>query len=264
MTSSIAFDQAVPFYDKTRSDPEWVGRAVTGSILQLAGAVRDLKVLEIGIGTGRIAIPLLERGIPLVGVDLSSAMMAELVKKIAPRDYHVGLAQADAGTLPFPAETWDLVYAVHVYHLVAGWQSALREAYRVVRPGGALLVSFHHRDPQSPNRLLRQKLHELALERGVDNRRPGVHSSEELLAELARWSKPEVVEVARWTAPVRPAKLLDEIASRVYSETWSIPESVLAAIIPDLRTWAQTLFGDVTRDLPEEGRFSWMVVRKPQ
>ena len=114
MTASLAFDQAVSYYDQTRTDPAWVMDAVAESITREAHLTPASNALEIGIGTGRIALPLLQRGLPVFGIDLSLAMMGELQKKIAGRSARVAFAQADANALPFPDATFDGAYAVHV------------------------------------------------------------------------------------------------------------------------------------------------------
>ena len=57
--------------------PEVVGPAVE-TLAELAGGGR---VLEFAIGTGRIAVPLAERGVPVVGIDSSEAMLAQLHEK---------------------------------------------------------------------------------------------------------------------------------------------------------------------------------------
>ena len=59
------------------STPEVVGPVVE-FLARLAG---DSRALEFGIGTGRIAVPLHERGVPVDGIDLSDAMLAQLAAK---------------------------------------------------------------------------------------------------------------------------------------------------------------------------------------
>ena len=143
MGKSLTFDQAVSYYDQPRADPEWVSAAITDSLIRIGRITPASRVLEIGIGTGRIALPLLKRGIGVVGIDLSMAMMGELQKKTESANDHLALAQADANALPFPAASFDGAYAVHVYHVVANWRDALRDAWRVVKPGGYFLTSHH-------------------------------------------------------------------------------------------------------------------------
>jgi SAM-dependent methyltransferase len=59
----------------------------------LADLARDGKALELGIGTGRIALPLAQRGIPVHGIDLSEAMVAKLRAK--PGSEHIGVTIGD-------------------------------------------------------------------------------------------------------------------------------------------------------------------------
>src|SRR2546423_8588270 len=70
---SVNFDRAAGFYDETRrSSPETDAR-VTGL---LEGELEGRSsCLEIGVGTGRIALPLWEAGVPMAGVDISSHMV---------------------------------------------------------------------------------------------------------------------------------------------------------------------------------------------
>jgi len=263
MQTSLAFDQAVPYYDKSRSIPDWVSRAVTDSIIELGQIDSPSRVLEIGIGTGRIALPLLRRGVGIVGIDLSLAMMTELQNKTIDQNFLVMLAQADANLLPFPDASFDCVYAVHVYHLVANWQKALREAWRVIKPGASFLVTFHHRDAQSPNVKIRRRLSELARERGIDARRPGSQSYDELRAELDTLAKTRLIEVARWVERTIPvSQILDEVESRLTSDTWTIPEEVMTQLMPSLREWARAEFASLDYTVTEEEEFIWMVLRK--
>ncbi len=260
--SSLPFDRAVPYYDKTRANPEWVQRAIINSIVEETGVTPHSRILEVGIGTGRIGIPLLERGYPLVGADLSLEMLLELQNKGEGRNFRLALVQADALVLPWQDERFDLVYAVHVYHLIQNWQSALAEAHRVLRAGGWLMVSFHYRDPALPNRVLRSKLGEMAREFGVNTKRPGVQFSRDVLAEMTRWGKPKAVEVARWVEKTTAGQIVDDIAAQIYSDTWLIPPDLLKQLVPRLREWARSYFGDLTRELEEDAPFSWMMVCK--
>src|SRR6187402_1036327 len=62
----------------------------------LAGLAGDGAALELGIGTGRIALPLSRRGVPVHGIDLSEAMVARLRAK--PGAENVGLTIGDFAT----------------------------------------------------------------------------------------------------------------------------------------------------------------------
>ena len=263
MTASLVFDQAVSYYDQTRIDPAWVMDAVAESIMREAHLTRASKVLEIGIGTGRIALPLHAREMPVFGIDLSLAMMGELQKKIAGGNARVAFGQADANHLPFADATFEAAYAVHVYHLVANWEYALRQALRVLKPGGTLLISYHYRGADSPNRRLRQKLSELIEPYGINTRRPGAQNSEELKTELEKLADDlKIVHIATWKESSTLAEILDQLGARIFSETWAIPPDLMARIMPSLRAWAEQEVGDPSQVLDEDSQFNWLVARK--
>src|SRR5205085_7067010 len=85
------------------------------------------------------ALPLHQRGIEMVGVDLSVAMLAKLREKAGGR-FPFPIAVADAEALPFADSSFGAALAAHVLHVIGGWRAALLELARVVRPGGRVLV----------------------------------------------------------------------------------------------------------------------------
>src|SRR3954468_4440128 len=85
--------------------PEAVGPAVD-LIAQLAG---DGRALELGIGTGRIALPLAQRGVPVHGIDLSNAMVERLRAK--PGGEEIGVTIGDFATARADG-TFSLAYLV--------------------------------------------------------------------------------------------------------------------------------------------------------
>ncbi len=262
---SIAFDRAVAFYDQTRAMPEPRHRAMIESLVHETGMKRDSTVLEIGIGTGRIALSVAEHFEQLYGIDLSLEMMGVLRRKLANTAVTVELAQANALFLPFPTGAFDVVYAVHVYHLVAGWQDALLDARRVLKPGGRLVVSFHKRDPQSPNSRLRKKMHELAHALGIDTRRPGAQSESEIYDVIAQWDTlPRIVVCSTWRDKEIPAKILEELDRQIYSETWMIPREAMDHITPQLRVWAEETFGSLSTPIETAYETRWLVATKPK
>jgi ubiquinone/menaquinone biosynthesis C-methylase UbiE len=137
---SISFDRAAGYYDETRGLPEKISAQIAASAASLlpAGAC----VLEIGIGTGRISIPLLRRGLHVCGVDLSMLMMKRLVEKLTDQADLPDLIQANAVHLPLPPASFDAVFAVHVFHLINGWQQAATELDAYLRTLGAKISSL--------------------------------------------------------------------------------------------------------------------------
>ena len=142
MTESVSFDRAADYYDRTRA----VADSVMGRLIPLLVAEMPAgeACLEIGIGTGRIALPLVDEGVHVAGVDISNEMLRKLIAKRRGRWPQV--ATADATRLPFRDASFGSAIASHVLHLIPGWKDAVKEVRRVVRPGGVFLVSRGGRD----------------------------------------------------------------------------------------------------------------------
>ncbi len=95
------------------------------------------KVLDIGCGAGFLTHHLGEKGHTVFGVDLSLSSL-EMAKKRDPSGTYL---QANAMELPFDAESFDVVSAMDLLEHVEDPLAVIREAGRVLRPGG--LFFFH-------------------------------------------------------------------------------------------------------------------------
>ena len=100
-----------------------------------------------GFGAGTDFIQWLRAGARVSGIDLTEEALANVRHRIAV----YGLPQpeslqvADAETLPFPANTFDLGYSWGVLHHTPNTPKALAELVRVVRPGGEIKVMLYNR-----------------------------------------------------------------------------------------------------------------------
>lgn len=83
---------------------------VKATVDVLAGLAGDGRALELGIGTGRLALPLHERGTPVHGIDLSPAMVERLRAKPGSRDIAVTIGDFATTRADGP---FTLVYLVH-------------------------------------------------------------------------------------------------------------------------------------------------------
>jgi SAM-dependent methyltransferase len=99
------------------------------------------RVLELGIGTGRVALPLVERGLAVTGIDASPAMLARLAAK--PGGDKVRVVVGDMGDVGVDGE-FDLVYVVFNTFFALLTQEAqiacLARAAARLAPGGKLLI----------------------------------------------------------------------------------------------------------------------------
>jgi len=96
--------------------------------------------LEIGSGTGYFSLNLLQAGAieRATATDISPGMLATLEENAERLGLDVRTAAAEAETLPFPDESFDLVFGHAVLHHIPDLAQAFSEFSRVLRPGGTL------------------------------------------------------------------------------------------------------------------------------
>ena len=125
----------------TRGHAEgWQSEAVAAAVFALVPGAGGGRAVDLSCGTGRYTLALAERGVRVVGVDLSAPMLARA--RAERSGLAVGLVRADAGALPFRAGAFDLATMILGLEFVAEPGRPLQEAHRVLRPGGRLVVAI--------------------------------------------------------------------------------------------------------------------------
>ena len=92
--------------------------------------------LEVGAGTGEMSYALVRAGRNVVATDISPNMVLEIKKKLG-----IKAVVCDAERLPFPDSSFDTVLGAEMIYYLDHPEKFLREARRVLRPGGQLLLS---------------------------------------------------------------------------------------------------------------------------
>nr|WP_300149964.1 class I SAM-dependent methyltransferase [Propionicimonas sp.] len=98
--------------------------------------------LEVAVGTG-LNLPHYPDGIRLTALDREPAVLDFARRRAHTLGREVRLDEGDAAALPFPDESFDTVVATFVLCEVADDAHAIREALRVLRPGGSLVLADH-------------------------------------------------------------------------------------------------------------------------
>ena len=239
---SISFDRAADYYDKTRGLPQQQSDALADLLTAELGAAR---CLEIGVGTGRIALPLYKRGLRLTGIDLSLPMLEKL-KTNAGGAVPFPVLVADATRLPFKNASYDALVASHVFHLIPDWQRAADEALRVVRPGGALLVDFGG----GVNPPWRAMLEETLGDHGIQMTRPGVSNAEEFAAHVADRAEMRPLPPLTLMVTRSLGQDLGDIERQIMSWSWSYQPDQMVAAVADARRRANE--ADLDLETPAE------------
>lgn len=250
---SIAFDQAAEYYDRTRGLPPDVQSKVTEL---LAGELSDRGLcLEPGVGTGRIALPLQERGIPMVGADLSAPMMARLVEN-AGGHMPFPLLRADLTGLPFASDSFGAALICHVLHLVPAWRAAIVELARVVRPGGVVVINLGG----SPTSIGAEIFRELSRQAGDQGLRPGATEPDEVDAAMVAAGAPlrEVLAVPNtWRFAL--TEHFAHLEANRSAVTWRLDDETRIRALAATKAWAQERYGDLDAHREEDGAITWRV-----
>ena len=257
MSTSRSFDRVAAIYDQTR--PLLAPIATHGIQAIVDHIAPKAQVLDVGTGTGRISVPLLERGVDLIGCDISTNMLKRLQEKYSA----ARILQADAAQLPFPAQRFNAVLTVHVLHLIPPWREALREFRRVLVSGGVYL-NVRTWDPvgETIRGRMREHWRSWLDAQGIDARPTGLRDDAEFQSELSSLgAQLTEVEVVRYPVMFTVREELDYFASRVNSNSWEIPDEVYNASVQELRAWADREITDLDQPRSEEVRFVINVAR---
>lgn len=291
---SISFDPVAHAYDRTRGYPPGISQSIVTALERTAGATEQTDFVEVGVGTGRIALPLASLGHTYTGIDISKNMLDQLEGKLLVQGWeeyqqpwgsradevkfpaqhvrrfiHVDpaaslrLVTSDITTLPFPDASFDVAVAVHIFHLVDGWQRALREALRVLRPGGLLLHCWDEHDDTSLEGVIKTWI-TLVEELGGSANRVGPESPRAVSSWLREQGLPvEELSLVCWETSTTPRRALERITSRLWSRTWLVPDEIFRISAQRLEAWALDHFGAEQMDVPHT-RVNRFVVHKTQ
>jgi SAM-dependent methyltransferase len=214
---SICFDRMAAAYDETR------GGLARGARFagHLAPHLRHGPVLEVGVGTGAVAVGLVERGHPVIGVDLSRPMVAQARRRLGPR-----LAVADGYRLPLPDAAVPNVVLVWVLQLVPDVAGLLAEARRVTAPGGRVVVipAGGEWEPDPIGEILVPLADELRPPRDRAQDLAAVAPAAGLTVAVSRCTP-------AWEMVDSPEDVARLIEARQWSMLWDLPDDRWAAVV---------------------------------
>jgi ubiquinone/menaquinone biosynthesis C-methylase UbiE len=138
VSSKAYFDDVATQWDRMRQS--FFPEATREKAFAVAGVQSGKLAADIGAGTGFVSEGLLQRGLRVIAVDQSKAMLAEMRKKysgIADIEYREG----ESEKLPIPDNTVDYVFANMYLHHVESPSKAIQEMARILGPGGVLVIT---------------------------------------------------------------------------------------------------------------------------
>jgi ubiquinone/menaquinone biosynthesis C-methylase UbiE len=152
------YDRQMNFFDRVlfTDGREWACSQATGG------------VLEIAVGTGR-NLEHYPPGTALTGIELSEQMLSIARQRGAELEIDADLRQGDAQALDFPDQSFDTVIITLALCTIPDDRAAVREAFRVLRPGGRLVFFEHVRSPRLPVRAIQRLLEPMSVRFEADH-----------------------------------------------------------------------------------------------
>jgi len=255
MADVISFDRAADFYDDTRGFPEGVAADAVALIAKAGDLSAQSRVLEIGIGTGRVALPLAAHtGGRIYGVDVSARMMARIFDK---EGGDVAPIQADAARVPIATHSMDALLAVHIFHLLPDFVPVERELRRVLKPGGLLLQCWNTNDGS---------LREARRLADAANNSPRTNRWKNAITymEDAGWHKAGDDLQMPFAIEQTPQQVLDGFSQRKWSSTWPLSDDELARGLDAMRTYLTEKYDDLNAPVTIQNDFYVSAYRPPE
>lgn len=264
MTDLKSFDRVAHCYDETRAMPPDVTAQVADAISAVLGEVAERpQVIEVGIGTGRIAVPLAERGARITGIDISPQMIAVLRSKRS----DIGVMLAESSRPPLRGQVFDAALFVHILHLVPDAEATVRATVPLVRPGGVIIRGQEERPEGSLDQVMGDILQRTTREAlGLDlwgraQHEKGMAAYERVVTDAG--CAIELRHVAAWERPTTAREVLDGMVRKDGSGSWQIPDDRMpelrAAIEPPVVEW----FGGIDVPRAAARRFDLTIARLP-
>lgn len=112
-----------------------------GLLVRLAGVTRSMRVLDVGCGTGVVAITAARTGATVSAIDLTPPLLERARENARIAEVSIDFREGDAEELPFADGEFDAVLSQFAHIFAPRPEVAVREMLRVLKPGGTLAFS---------------------------------------------------------------------------------------------------------------------------
>jgi ubiquinone/menaquinone biosynthesis C-methylase UbiE len=235
----IPFDVAAHSFDRDRAIPPTAAEAVHAALMHHFNSSAQLRILDLGAGSGRFAGSFLRASHDYVGLDLSSAMLQAFRRGHGDRAV---LVQGDGQCLPFRDAVFDTVLLMHVFGGMRNWRGVLAEVRRVLKPVGALAVGHIVRPPDGIDASMNRNLGSWL--RAEEASSAQYNARKEVQAWLENGSHTSTRSVAaRWEVERTPRDFLERKATG--AQFLGLSETLRGRALHASGEWAQSTFGSL-------------------
>lgn len=242
---SLSFDALASQFDDQRGLPANALRHLVAFVDEVAKG-RTLEIIEPGVGTGRIALPLAYRGHRVVGVDISRPMLDACLEKAIQLGVleHVTLIEGDATDLPCDDDSCDIGVFASLLYLVPDWECALDELARVVRPGGAVMWVRERTEQGDALALWNIGWRTRVEAVGFAHQSTTPTEDDTLIAMQRRWPDLIIEPLASWIFGQSVWAGREGYSERLRGLYPGIPDDVWDGLVRDFLRWTETAFPD--------------------
>lgn len=249
---TLKFDALASEFDNQRGLPQHA----IGAWMELIDGLAmkpSMEIVEPGIGTGRIALPIAMLGHQVTGADISMSMLdacAESADEFALGDC-VTLLEADATNMPLADQSFDIGIVSQLLYLVDDWAAVLDELARLVVLGGYVI---HLAEPTTESTALQRwsaGWREIIEATGYAHTDVSPTDNDVRAEFLRRWPDSEIRELTSWSFGQSVAAAMTDYANRLRPLYESVSDRDWADATERFLTWAAQEFPD--REVVLEG-----------
>jgi SAM-dependent methyltransferase len=260
VTQRVDFSGNAPIYDRRHGAmlPADVVRALAAAAALAPGEL----AIDIGAGTGRVAIALADFGCRVLAVDPAAAMLNELRSKAEGRP--IWTVSGEGEQLPCAPERFDFVILARLLYLIDDWRLVVRQALGALKPGRHVLHEWANGTLDEAWVQIREKARALFGHAGIERPfHPGARTEAEVDAYFAELGFELTARVLGGPGPQLTLRaFVDRIVAGELSYTWNLPGDVRERCLPALQAWSEQTF-DLDRTVAMPAQLQWSVYRKP-
>jgi len=247
--AGFTFDRSAASFERYRALPHGVPEAIRTAVRKFARNREQMRVLDVGAGTGRIGKAFVEANDFYVAVDASLAMLQEFRK----HSEAALLIQADGACLPFGPQSLDVVLLMQVLSGTQDWRGLLDEIRRILRHQGAVVIGHTSHPADGVDERLKRELGAILEGMGIEAHEPK-RARKRSLAWLESAATRNIhVTAASWTGERTPREFL--VRHRSGARFSGLPPAIQEQAMQKLTVWAEREFGPLDGSQTEEFSF---------